>query len=781
MKTRFAFAFQALFATLLSLLPLLNGCTRQSAGNPPPYVTTSNPPPPPIVTQVVPVATPSVTPAPVPENIAGPAVPPLIISNAPPVAEAAPVVPANLRLSKPLRDVIQLAQSGVEEMVILTYITNSTTLFTLGAEEIVYLNDLGVTSPVVTAMMHRDQMLKSAWAAAGQAAPQPPTNQETVATAPTYVNPPQTTSVPAPEVQPVYVSNDYFYDTLNPYGSWVEVDGYGRCWRPTVAITSSSWQPYRDRGRWVYTDSGWYWMSDYSWGSVAFHYGRWFSHPRWGWCWWPDTVWAPSWVTWRYDNDNCGWAPLPPRSYYHGGSGFYYHDRAVGFNFDFELSVGAFTFVPWGRFCDPYPYRYCLPRARSVAIYNQTTIINNVVVGNNNTIINRGIDKDRVRERSRTEVRTVQIREVNDRTARPRQEHFERDGRTLVVRRPQSAPTAAAPAEGKTVTRVEPEQRNDNRRTPRPATAGNITPPAAPVAPATPFMPATPATVRSEPTPLPERSKRDQENNSPRARDNRATVVRLPESRPTTTTAPAPVTPGVIPATPPRIESPAATSDREARRMETTPRPTASPTPVRTPTPIFSKPVVVETPAYTPTREVVTGATIESPVNQSFPNRSTARDNSVWSSPAPQPNPISSAPSYNTAPSRRSPVVTEQAPPDTTQPSPAFNRPNVEVRREDRINRNEASPRTVPSRVEQRSVAPSYTPPAPRVAAPAITPAPTTTPAPRPSFTPTPAPTPSAPRIESTPAPSRAEPRAEPRAESRSESKSDSGRSPRNR
>jgi hypothetical protein len=265
------------------------------------------------------------------------------------------VVAANLRITKPLSEVIRLAQSGVDEFVILTYITNSTTLFALGAEEIVYLNDLGVTSPVVTAMMHRDQSLKSAWAAVGQVAPQPPTNQETVAAAPTYVNPPQVAPAPVQEAQPVYVSNDYFYDTLSPYGTWVEVDGYGRVWRPTVAINTSGWQPYRDRGRWVHTDAGWYWMSDYSWGSVAFHYGRWFSHPRWGWCWWPDTQWAPSWVTWRYDNDNCGWAPLPPRSYFRPGVGFSYYDRHVGVDFDFGLSVGAFTFVPWNRFCDPVP------------------------------------------------------------------------------------------------------------------------------------------------------------------------------------------------------------------------------------------------------------------------------------------------------------------------------------------------------------------------------------------------------------------------------------------
>lgn len=749
MNTRLTSRF--LLAAALFALPLINGCTQQSASNQPPYVTTSNPPPPPVVTQVVPASfSPAEPVVPVTEP-AAPEVAPLIISNPPPtlMAGADPVVPANLRISKPLGEVIRLAQSGVDEMVILTYITNTTTLFTLGAEEIVYLNDLGVTGPVVTAMMHRDQSLKYAWATAGQSVAQSNVaTQETVAVAPTYVNAPQSTQViAAPEVQYVNVSNDYFYDSLTPYGSWVEVDGYGRCWRPTVAVSSSGWQPYRDRGRWVYTDSGWYWMSDYSWGSVAFHYGRWFSHPRWGWCWWPDNVWAPSWVTWRYDNDNCGWAPLPPRSYFRPGFGFSYHERNVGVDFDFGLTVGAFTFVPWGRFCDPYPYRYCLPRARSVAIYNRTTVINNVAVGNNNTIINRGISTDRVRERSRAEVRTVQIREELDRNARPRQEHLERDGRTLVVRRlPANAATAAttsAPANERNGTRRDAETRNDNRRSPQPAGSGVVTTPATPAAP---FTPVTPDAPRSETATIPERNRRPQETVTPRSRDNQATVVRLPETRSTGST-----TPSVTPATGP---------EREARRMEATPRPTVTPTPVRTPTPIFSKPLVVEAPAYTPTREVISGAPAEAPVLRPRNNSTAGRASSVWTAPTPRANPTISTPSYNTAPTPRANVV--ENPATSTPATPAYNRPNVEVRRE---NRKEIINRSTVNRPVERPVVPAYTPPAPRISAPVAAP----TPAPRQSFTPAPAP--------STPPPARTETRSEPRSETRS----DSSRNPRNR
>ncbi len=43
----------------------------------------------------------------------------------------------------------------------LAFVTNSTSTFNLGAEEIIYLNDIGVPSAVVTAMIQRDQVLKS--------------------------------------------------------------------------------------------------------------------------------------------------------------------------------------------------------------------------------------------------------------------------------------------------------------------------------------------------------------------------------------------------------------------------------------------------------------------------------------------------------------------------------------------------------------------------------------------------------------------------------------------
>jgi hypothetical protein len=205
---------------------------------------------------------------------------------------------------------------------------------------------------------------------------------------------------------------DYFNDTLTPYGSWVVVAGYGRCWRPTAVIYDSSWQPYCDRGHWVYTDCGWYWASDYAWGAT-FHYGRWFRDASIGWCWYPDTVWAPSWVTWRYSDDYCGWAPLPPGAVYQTGVGIVFNGGRVSVGFDFGLAASAFIFVPTRNFCDPHPRNFRAAPAQVTQIYNHTTVINNYNV-NNRTIVNHGIAVQNIATATHTTIHPVSVREINN-------------------------------------------------------------------------------------------------------------------------------------------------------------------------------------------------------------------------------------------------------------------------------------------------------------------------------------------------------------------------------
>src|SRR5580698_431513 len=61
----------------------------------------------------------------------------------------------------------------------------------------------------------------------------------------------------------VDVSYQTFYDQLSPYGHWVAYPGYGYVWHPSAA---AGFRPYGTAGHWAWTDEGWCWVSDYSWG-----------------------------------------------------------------------------------------------------------------------------------------------------------------------------------------------------------------------------------------------------------------------------------------------------------------------------------------------------------------------------------------------------------------------------------------------------------------------------------------------------------------------------------
>jgi len=101
-----------------------------------------------------------------------------------------------------------------------------------------------------------------------------------------------------------------FYGSLAGQGEWIEMS-IGTAWRPHN--TGHQWRPYM-RGRWIWTDYGWYWNSYEPFGWATYHYGRWIYDDYYGWIWVPDDVWGPAWVEWRYDDDYVGWAPLPPHA-----------------------------------------------------------------------------------------------------------------------------------------------------------------------------------------------------------------------------------------------------------------------------------------------------------------------------------------------------------------------------------------------------------------------------------------------------------------------------------
>jgi hypothetical protein len=319
--------------------------------------------------------------------------------NAPPTAPVTTTVATNM--SPAAADVIRLAESGVGDDVVLAYIQNSQATFNLGADEVLYLRDLGVSSVVITAMLNHDTTLRN----------QPAENPNAVPPATMQEPPPQ----PVPQEEPIYSSAappevNYFYNELSPYGTWVELGGVGWCWQPRIVLINHGWRPYCDGGHWLNSDCGWYWQSDYSWGWAPFHYGRWQLHNRCGWVWVPDTVWAPSWVVWRTSGDFCGWAPVPPHAVFDVGFGWRFNGARVAANFDFGLRPDCFTFVAFNDFTRRDLGHRHLAATDVTRVFNRTTVINNFAA-NNRVIANRGIPVDKVSAATHTQIRTVAIRD----------------------------------------------------------------------------------------------------------------------------------------------------------------------------------------------------------------------------------------------------------------------------------------------------------------------------------------------------------------------------------
>jgi hypothetical protein len=449
--------------------------------------------------------------------------------------------PAALQLSAPAGEIVKLTQAGVDANVMLAYVTNSVNTFALASDEIVYLNDLGVPPAVMTAMIQHDQRIREAslagatvtapgtpapaqsvWAAGAVVAPSNTWQQPVAAAAPAAEAEVNTAPPPPAEELPDPVTVNYFYDSLAPYGVWIDIPGYGRCWRPTVVASYPGWRPYLQGGRWLWTDCGWYWYSDYSWGWAPFHYGRWFSHPYWGWCWIPGSVWGPAWVTWSYSDAYCGWAPLPPAAYYYPGFGFTYYGRHCGAGFSFGLSWGWFNYVSYDHFRGHHYDQHCVPRHEARHVHDRSTVINNVIVGDNNTIINNGIPRDRVETATRSEVPRVAVRGVTRaevRGGRPeRQEMLATDGRSLTVARPtvpgrQPSLTTGSPRQAvgtptpsSTLAPTAPGRTETGRSAVTPARVPGSQPPASAVVtpgtptPSTPRGPVTAPPVRSENT-----------------------------------------------------------------------------------------------------------------------------------------------------------------------------------------------------------------------------------------------------------------------------------------
>jgi hypothetical protein len=263
-----------------------------------------------------------------------------------------------------VQDVVKLAQAGVSDDIILSQIKNTGASYNLTADQIILLKNQGVSQPVIKALL------------SGSGAPTPATIPAPAAP-PAAVAVPPTTPAPAVEVPtsatPV-PGLDGFQTQLAPYGTWIQVPGYGLCWQPAVAVTDLSWRPYFNQGHWIYTDTGWSWQSDYSWGGIVFHYGRW-SRFNAHWIWVPGYDWAPAWVCWREADGYCGWAPLPPSVTYQAGVGLFFNGH-LALDVDFGLDLDVFTFVAYDHFWDYNLHPFLLPHDRLEVVFRGSRVAN---------------------------------------------------------------------------------------------------------------------------------------------------------------------------------------------------------------------------------------------------------------------------------------------------------------------------------------------------------------------------------------------------------------------
>ncbi|WP_432714179.1 DUF6600 domain-containing protein, partial [Pedobacter sp.] len=197
------------------------------------------------------------------------------------------------------------------------------------------------------------------------------------------------------------VSLQTFYDELSPYGTWIQDSQYGYVWRPDV--DQADFRPYYTDGRWVMTEYGNTWVSNYDWGWAPFHYGRWVNNSYNEWVWIPDTTWGPAWVSWRSGGGYYGWAPLGPGI-----------NINVNFGGGYNIPHSWWVFVPQGNI-----YYDRFPRYRSyinINIFNRTNYINYTGQRNRSTYFT-GPRRDDIRRATNRDVTVYRVNRT-DRSGR---------------------------------------------------------------------------------------------------------------------------------------------------------------------------------------------------------------------------------------------------------------------------------------------------------------------------------------------------------------------------
>lgn len=203
----------------------------------------------------------------------------------------------------------------------------------------------------------------------------------------------------------VRVSFGFFYQSLTPYGEWIEIEPDFYVWRP-ISVRYG-WRPYWD-GRWVWTRYGWYWVATEPFGWIVFHYGRWYYDDYYGWIWIPGYEWAPAWVEWRYNDAYIGWAPLPPYALFRVGVGIHFTKR-------WHHHPHHWTFIKYRNFHSENPNRYYEDPKRVERIFGNTRQAIDYRY-EDNRIINRGIEPEYIERK--TGKRIIQTEIIENRTNR---------------------------------------------------------------------------------------------------------------------------------------------------------------------------------------------------------------------------------------------------------------------------------------------------------------------------------------------------------------------------
>jgi hypothetical protein len=173
-------------------------------------------------------------------------------------------------------------------------------------------------------------------------------------------------------------------------------------WLPNVP---SGFIPYSTNGYWIFTEDGWTWVSDYSWGWAPFHYGRWFNDDMYGPMWVPDYDWGPAWVTWRRSSGYYGWAPMGPGI-----------SISIAFGIGYNERFNHYTFVEdryFGRRDMRHHYMRYSDHDRN---FNNSTGIDNIRSDRRHSDVryHGGPDRGDVEKRSGKRVNPITVKELNN-------------------------------------------------------------------------------------------------------------------------------------------------------------------------------------------------------------------------------------------------------------------------------------------------------------------------------------------------------------------------------